>query len=124
MVSELYVYRIQDAEGRGPWKPGFSHKWIETRPDHDNLLPWYFEIGPVHERACTWESVGSGCGSIDSLRRWFTASEYATLLKYGYRAVRMKVDRILGHSKIQCVFARLKPLAEDVEEIALYDIQP
>ena len=35
------VYRVQDADGRGPFKPGFSHQWVEERADHENLLPWF-----------------------------------------------------------------------------------
>ena len=33
------VYRIQDNEGRGPWKPGFSSQWVIEREDLENLLP-------------------------------------------------------------------------------------
>ena len=39
------IYRVQDAQGRGPWKPGFSHRWVEDRPDHYNLPPWFVEFG-------------------------------------------------------------------------------
>ena len=83
------IYRIQDKDGRGPWKPGFSHRWVEIRPDHNNLPAWYEEFGPLHNYISYGEHCGSGCKTIDQLRRWFTKSEYRTLLKYGYRAVRM-----------------------------------
>lgn len=114
------VYRIQDSDGRGPWKPGFSHRWVEDREDHANLVPWYSEFGPVHQRAIIGMALGSGCRTLNQLRRWFTASEYATLLRLGYRAVRLDAGRILAESEIQCVFERAKPLREDVEEVELY----
>ena len=114
------VYRIQDKDGRGPWKPGFSRRWVEDRPDHDNLPPWYVEFGPVHHRVLYGEEMGSGCKTLEQLRRWFTPSEYKTLKMHGYRAVRLEVGRILAESGIQCVFGRAKPLREDAVEIELY----
>lgn len=114
------IYRIQDKDGRGPWKPGFSSKWVEDREDHEKLLPWYVEFGPVHERLLFGEVGGSGCLTLKQLRRWFTASEYETLKKFGYYAVKMEVGRILAESDIQCVFGRAKPLNKDVEGVILY----
>jgi len=46
-MQELFVYRVQDKEGRGPWRPGFSQIWVETRLDHMFLPPWYVEFGRV-----------------------------------------------------------------------------
>ncbi len=121
-AGEVTVYRIQDKDGRGPWKPGFSHRWVEDREDHDNLVPWPMEFGPVHKKIFTWESAGSGCQTIEQLRRWFTKSEYETLLSHGYRAVKMEVSRILAASDIQCVFTRSnKPLNCDFEVVSLYE---
>lgn len=115
------VFRVQDAEGRGPWRPGFSHVWVEDRPDHDNLVPWFVEFGDVRQRAIYGMAMGSGCRSLEQLRRWFTPTEYAKLLTLGYQAVQMKTGLILAESDIQCVFQRAKPLNEDVEPINLYE---
>ena len=114
------IYRIQDSDGRGPWRPGFSKRWVETRPDHDNLPPWFIEFGPVHGQVIVSCACGSGCMTLDQLRRWFTASEYRTLLALGYRAVKMEAGRVLAKSDIQCFFERAKPLNEDVIGIDLY----
>ena len=117
------IYRVQDKDGRGPWKPGFSKRWVETREDHDNLPPWGEEFGlsKVLNQLLCGEHAGSGCRTLDQLRRWFTASEYQTLLVYGYRAVRMEVNRVLAESDKQLVFGRAKPLSEDVIGIELYE---
>ena len=114
------IYRVQDKDGRGPWKPGFSHRWVENRDDHATLLPWYIEFGLVHRKAIVGMAIGSGCLTIEQLRRWFTPSEYATLVGFGYQAVKMEAGRILASSDIQCVFERVKPLREDVESLDLY----
>jgi len=116
-----FVYRVQDAEGRGPWKPGFSQYWVEDRADLDNLPPCFIDLGTVHEKAFSWESVGCGCRTLEQLRRWFTESEYRTLIRYGYAAVCIRPSRILAESSIQCVFTVvLEPLATAGRKIQLY----
>lgn len=120
MSNPLIIYGVQDADGRGPWKPGFSHVWIEDRADLMNLPPWYFEFGRVDMGRRAGEHLGSGCRTLDQLRRWFTLGEYISLLSYGYRCVALRVDRILAGSDIQVVFVRSKPLAVDAIEVNLY----
>lgn len=116
----MVVYRVQDSEGRGPWRPGFSSRWVEDRPDHANLPPWMFEIGPVHRRALSGEHIGSACETLGQLQRWFTESEYRTLLGFGYRCVSIGGARILGRSNTQCVIACAKPLREIAATVDLY----
>lgn len=103
----MIVYRVQDRLGRGPWKPGFSHKWVIERPDHLNLIPYFYEwpdFDPVNEKL-TGESLGCGCLSITQLKRWFTKNEMLILKSYGYRAVGVYASRIIRKSDIQCIFA-------------------
>jgi len=118
----LVIFRVQDKDGRGPWKPGFSHRWVEDRPDEEfnTLVPWPVEFGDIRKKAIVGMSLGCGCRTLDQLRRWFTSSEYSTLRKFGYCAVKMEVGRILAESKIQCVFERVKPLRDDVDPVVLY----
>ncbi len=116
------IYRIQDKDGRGPYKPGFSKTWIEGREDHDNLGPGYIEFRRVDLLAHYGEHIGCGCRTLEQLRRWFTPLEHKRLQKHGYRAVKMKIDRMLAESDVQCVFARNKPLKEDFEEVQIYDV--
>ena len=115
------VFRIQDKYGRGPWKPGFSRYWVEPRPDHANLIPFYQEFGPVFQYATSGMFLGCGCLSENQLRRWFSPTEYQRLIKLGYQAVRIGAGRILAESDIQCVFERTKPLHKDVSVFDLYD---
>lgn len=117
------VYRIQDADGRGPWKPGFSRHWVQDRDDHDLLIPWCREFGNVHHRAIVGMHVGCGCRTVEQLRRWFLPTEYARLAEFGYQAVQMEVGRILAESNIQCVFERAIPLRRKVEPFELYQTE-
>jgi hypothetical protein len=114
------IYRVQDVNGRGPWKPGFSHMWIERRPDHDNLMPFFQEFGRIDLKAIKGMHVGCGCKTKEQLKRWFTQQEYERLLMHGYSAVQMEVGRILAQSDIQCVFERAKPLYKNVTKFNLY----
>lgn len=114
------VYRVQDKDGRGPWKPGFSQMWIEERADHDNLPPWFLQFGRVERFAIAGMYVGCGCRTVEQLKRWFLPSEFETLKRHGYRAVKLKVGRILAASDIQCVFECAKPLQKIAEPFELY----
>lgn len=117
------VYRVQDAEGRGPFRPGFSRWWVEERPDHDNLVPWMQQFGHDAIPRTGWpfgKHFGCACRTLDQLRRWFTASEYATLQRFGFQAVSMDAARVLHESEIQLLFQREKPLRADVSPVDLY----
>lgn len=118
------VYRIQDADGRGPWRPGFSHKWVEDRTDDEflALVPWtlQFDTRKIVREHLVGMHLGCGCLTLEQMQRWFRPSEYETLLRYGYRAIRMDDVRVLAQSDIQCVFLRAKPLNKDVVGVELY----
>jgi len=114
------VYRVQDCDGRGPFKPGFSSVWVKERPDHDNLHPWFIEFGRVDKKVLTGEVCGRACLTKEQLRRWFTKSEYKKLKKHGYKAVKMEVNRIIAESDIQCFVGRAKPFNEAITTIKLY----
>ena len=114
------IVRIQDRDGRGPWKPGFSRVWVEDRPDHDLLVPWYQQFGWVQSKCIVGMYMGCGCRTVEQLRRWFTPTEYSRLLTHGYRAVRLDVGRILAESDIQLVFELARPLREAARPFDLY----
>lgn len=122
-MSEL-VYRVQDREGRGPWRPGFSHRWVEDRPELDGLAPIYLEEGfndAILTRGFT--AYGVGCRALDQLRRWFTRSEYEKLCMFGYQAVSMMVDQVFFDSPTQCLFGRIFPLNFDATPVDLYPVE-
>ena len=100
----MHIYRIQDKTGRGPFRPGFTIKWIEGREDMGNLEPWFTEWPEfnVQEEMNVDEHCGCGCMTLEQLRRWFTETEYNKLRTLGFRAVKMNVDRILRSSE-KCV---------------------
>lgn len=120
----LTVYRIQDLEGRGPFRPNFSHLWLDPDPKlHESkLVPWPEQFPEAFFRIRVFRTIycGCGCESPDQLKLWFSESEVNRLRRFGYTAVKMSVDEILGQSDVQTVFRRLKPLRMDVEPFHLY----
>lgn len=105
------VFRFQDSDGRGPFRPGFSKYWIDD--DGPCLLPPYTEefgvaiVGAMH---ATKMHCGCGCRTLEQLNKWFTPSEQRKLRNFGYSIVSIDIDRVIAESENQVVFARRKPL--------------
>jgi hypothetical protein len=85
MVRE-HIYRIQDSEGRGPFKPGFTHLWIDK--ERQPFPPPFTEhpkFASVVKRA---HSKGLHLGAAvigwPSLARWFSTDELFRLYERGY----------------------------------------
>lgn len=112
-MSKITVYRIQDAEGRGPYRPGFSHRWVDG--DHDRNPPFMVEFDwPLSSIPGRWlpgENGGCAFRSLEALRRWFSPSECEKLETLGYSIVSMTVDRVIAESDRQLVFGRWKKLS-------------
>ena len=109
------LFRVQDSEGRGPYRPGMSHMW--TDDDHYRNVPFYTEfgwsVGSISKRWHKGETGGCAFRLLDDLYRWFSPAECEKLDTLGYSVVRMNVDRIIRESKTQVVFGRTKPLWKD-----------
>ena len=117
-----FMYRVQDVDGRGPFKPGLSKFWIIERPDHENLLPWTAfvsrnELSRWHQR---YRHLGCACRSIEELRRWFIPMEYETLLLMGYQAVKLLGCEVLWQDNTQCVIGRNKSFSSGAFPISLH----
>lgn len=119
----MRVYRVQDADGRGPFRPGMSSRWVD---DNDILPPptWMAEFGPdVMKDRRPDEFVACAVADLAQLSRWFSATEMPRLRALGYRLVALNVDRILAQSSNQIVFARRRPLNSGVTILRFPDEQ-
>ena len=110
----MSVVRVQDADGRGPWRPGFSHTWIEEDAPADRLTESVLELVPPSVlRAIPRDiHVGCACRSVEALMAWFTPVERQRLARLGFHIVRLRVDRVIAESDWQMVVARRRPFAE------------
>lgn len=109
-----FIFRVQDGEGRGPFRPGgFIRRWAE--PHWLKLPTWMEEFGPsVVELRKPWEHIGCGVRAIEQIRNWFSPGERERLLRLGYNVVSFPIDRVLAESANQVVFARAIPLRDFV----------
>lgn len=102
------VLRVQDREGRGPYRPGCSHIWAD---EHGTPLPtWMEEFGVSvlrHQR--DGEAFGSGFKALKQCTRWFSKTECERLQLLGYSIVSLDMCRIIAESERQVVFARKMP---------------
>ena len=114
------IFRIQDKDGRGPYKPGFSKNWCDE--DARCLIaaplvaPYMDEFPEVQDKIeSVFEMFGGhfGCGfrTRTQLHRGFTSDEIKKLLRYGYSIVEIMPDMVLAESINQLVFWCKKPLA-------------
>lgn len=109
------IFRVQDADGRGPWKPGFSSQWMDrTRPEW--LAPIYDELNihPHHLGRLVPRGMNAGCGcrTMEGLRRWFSRAELRRLSRHGYSVVRIVPDKILAETATQVLFGCFTSLSD------------
>lgn len=117
------VYRIQDAEGRGPYRPGWSHTWLDKSRDESTRPPFYWEFGMhVARKALVGESIGCAFRTMEQLKRWFSDAERKRLSGFGYQVVTIVADRILAESKYQLIFTCRMPLNMACSPVPLSEI--
>jgi hypothetical protein len=107
MNRQIIILRVQDKEGRGPFRPGMTQHWKDADYSSRVIPPtWDVEFGKflLHGEPGT-HSYGCGLRSREQLRRWFSATEEPRLHELNYRLVSLKVDRILAESENQLIFA-------------------
>ena len=114
MAGQL-LYRIQDREGRGPWRPGFSAEWLELDSDRPLPVPITSELANFHSlvKQAHQRRMHIGCAvrGLDGLAKWFLPSELAKLRELGFRLVRCSTCEILAETPNQVLFASKAPLA-------------
>jgi hypothetical protein len=109
------VFRVQDQEGRGPFKPGFSLQWIDkNRDQHQQDIISEFGWRCLKDVP---KGMHSGCGffSMGQLLKWFTDVELERLYLMEYRIVRLTGCTVIRRSANQLIFYRKKPLKLDAE---------
>lgn len=107
----IMIYRVQDHEGRGPYRPHFSHHW--TDPDHEARNPLdprcMFDPLTMHLHHGN-DRYGYGFRTIEQAADWFTLTEMRKLMNMGYNLVVMEVDKVLLETDRQLLFWRNAPL--------------
>jgi hypothetical protein len=107
------LFRVQDSEGRGPYRPGLSHRW--SSPIGPVVLPWWTELKLDLRAAMALIPAGMHSGSafrsMEQLADWFVPEEREKLAGLGYHIVRFKPHKIVAETPTQVVFAQNFPLS-------------
>ena len=107
------VYRVQDSDGRGPWKPGVSKYWIDDSAHVGRLTETLMDlcggVEAIRKLPSGWH-YGCACESLEGIAAWFTPNERIILDTMGYHPVSIKADKIMFRSEWQVLIARKRPL--------------
>lgn len=114
MNEEFTVYRVQDATGRGPWRPGFSSHWIDGGAPAGRLTETIMDLMPLADLAALPRShhYGCACRSLEALMSWFTPAERGRLEAFRFYPVKIRINYIVAESQTQLLAARRRPFAE------------
>jgi hypothetical protein len=112
------VYRIQDAQGRGPFKPGFSNKWLDQNRSYYPDAP-ISELIRIKRSADPELHLAFACLSVDDVKKWVSESEMAILKKHGYNVVSMEADKIWPLTD-QAIVGRKRQYRKGVSVIDIY----
>lgn len=101
----MKLFRVEDRDGRGPYRPGLSAKWIS---DRDHPPPFFEELGIAlgHVRFLFGDDEDGKCGcvSLDQLSLWFDRKELRRLKRMGFKVVQVRARRIVAETPTQVVF--------------------
>jgi len=114
----MQIFRVQDREGRGPFKPGFSNKWLDKNKDRSKL-PVCDEFTESLTGLPKGKHFGYGCRTIDQLFSWFSLTELAKLRGFGYQVVKIRADVVIAESNTQVLFGRKKHLAAHAKVVKI-----
>lgn len=118
MSALATVYRVQDGQGRGPYRPGLSMQWSDTTDptipeEHQLMVSRTAEVlaamGRLNQER---RHRGFGFLSLRDLWAWFSASERIKLRQLGFRIVKIESVRIEMQSPAEVMFSTARPLAE------------
>lgn len=83
------IYRVQDADGRGPWRPGFSTTWMDGGGRSGPPAIWQ-ELGVDDFHALVTfghrKGYNLGCAmrGLAGIRLWFSKTEILRLRDFGF----------------------------------------
>lgn len=105
------IIRLQDKEGRGPWRPGFSKNWITDnnpfigKPIYEDFPDFTKMVQKAHK-----EGLHIGCAvQKEKVGIWFTNEELNKLYDLDFQWVNCEKCDILGESDTQVIITSVLP---------------
>lgn len=112
-TAAVSLVRVQDREGRGPWRPGFSHQWSTDQ----NMMvgkPINMEVKNFAKIVEKAHRAGMHIGHAvrpENLHLWFTQGELQTLTRLGFTLVDASNCEVLAETKTQALIAWWLPFS-------------
>lgn len=108
--------RMQDAQGRGPFRPGFTHKWlnktdaemVDLPAIHQELLSFHQIVAREHRKGF---HLGNAAEGWEQFHRWFNQNEVLTLAALGFSIVDCSACRLIARTPNQVFIGSRYPLS-------------
>lgn len=107
-IREAVFLRVQDRDGRGPFKPGMPDRWLDPEGRDFPAVHEEFGLGWRDEIPHGWH-CGCAFRSVEQMRTWFSPWECERLSNLGYNLVSLRA-RPLRESAWQSIIVRPAPL--------------
>jgi len=103
------IYRVQGANGRGPYSVGFSGHWVDE--DHDLRNPAITREFSLRMIQSYPAGATAGCGffSIAALACWFSDTERERLATLGFRVAAIEGATVYAVGELQLLAWRRLP---------------
>ena len=109
------IVRVQDKDGRGPWRPGFSNLWVDPLrvnffpPIYSDLSKEKFEKIKLKAHS---DGLHIGCAVWSGKpKEWFNDYERDRLLSFGFNLVCADICKQLATTQSQKLIGSQFPLA-------------
>lgn len=108
----VQLIRLQDKDGRGPWRPGFSKLWMDEEgpdlglPIHEDFKDFYTLTQNAHRQE---KHIGTAVRE-NKVNLWFTGNEMKKLFSMGFKFVDCSDCEILVENDRQAIIASRLPL--------------
>lgn len=129
MAAVTVAYRVQAVDGRGPWRPGWSHTWIDGAAPEGRLSETIMDLMPIDRLRDLPAGFhyGCACRTLEALCAWFTPVEIQRLSALGFHPVKLNVDQVLAESSWQMLVGRRRPFTDGATRLrwpAHHESQP
>jgi len=107
------ILRIQNKQGRGPWMPGLSAKWVDSfrtaqhPPIYDERPDYLDHVANAHKRGM---HIGCAVRGREGLLSWFSPMEIFRLYDLGFYIADASACDVLIETGTQLVIASPQPL--------------
>lgn len=112
MSDTRKLVRVQDREGRGPWRPGFSSTWVgDDTPMHGKPIPSYPGALKAALDACE-AGMQTGCAVFaDQIGLWFSPADLDRLARLGFYVADASACKVIFIAPDQALVASHEPMA-------------